>query len=63
VCAELLCVLAAGSVAEHIPYVKNCYGLVNEVVKLFSTAAEISGNLTTILEWAEDIKVCVYSHM
>jgi hypothetical protein len=59
--AELcVCARAAGSVAEHIPYVKNCYGLINEVVELYSTAAEIGDNLTTILEWAQDIKVLLH---
>jgi hypothetical protein len=63
VCTEhVVCALLhTGSVAEHIPYVKNCWGLVNEVVKLFRVGIEINDNIAKVFAWAQNMRVRAYT--
>jgi hypothetical protein len=48
---------ALGSVAQYIPYVKNIYGLCDEIVQLFGTGTTISANCAEVIAWAEHMKV------
>jgi hypothetical protein len=46
------------AVAEHIPYVKNAYGLLDEVVQLFGAGVHINSNCNEVVAWARDMQVC-----
>jgi hypothetical protein len=47
-----------GAVAEHIPYVKNAYGLCNEIVQLFGAGVHIDSNCAEVVAWAKHMQVC-----
>jgi hypothetical protein len=46
-----------GAVAAHIPYVRQAYGLCNEIVQLFGASVHIDGNCAEIVAWAKDMQV------
>jgi hypothetical protein len=47
----------AGAVASHLPYVRDAYGLCDEVVKLFSASTTISSNCAEVVAWALQMQV------
>jgi hypothetical protein len=52
-----------GAVAEHIPYVKNAYGLCNEIVQLFGAGVHIDSNCAEVVAWAKDMQVYYTIHI
>jgi hypothetical protein len=52
-----------GAVAAHIPYVRQAYGLCNEIVQLFGASVHIDGNCAEIVAWAKDMQVHHYVHI
>jgi hypothetical protein len=51
-----------GAVAEHIPYVKNAYGLCNEIVQLFGAGVHIDSNCAEVVAWAKHMQVCYHKY-
>jgi hypothetical protein len=55
-----------GAVAEHIPFIKDVYGLLDELAQLFGAAVDINDNCRAVVAWVKHMQVyqciCYISH-
>jgi hypothetical protein len=49
-------------VAEHVPYAKVVYGLLDEVVKLFRANSGLTDNCGDVVLWATSMQVLAHAY-